>query len=160
MGCARLKTMGPRTLRELQTMADSGFGVYSCLETEKPQPSCAKERYCRCTDEVVEFSGEGFISGDAIQPCGQCHYLAEYLCDWPMGKGKTCDAPLCDDHALPAGCDLEALRPDDLAQRRDPEARRIFDRRLATMADLHYCPAHYAQAQSAPAAKPRKRRDP
>lgn len=23
-----------------------------------------------------------------------------YQCDWPMGRGKTCDAILCDDHAF------------------------------------------------------------
>lgn len=149
MGCAKLKASEPRTLRELQVMA--GGLVYSCIENGTPEPSCAKARACRCTDEVVDFAGEGFISGDdAIQPCSTCHYLAEYLCDWPMGKGKTCDALLCEDHALPLVADLEALRPDDVAQRRDPEARRLYDRRHAALTDLHYCPAHYAQAQSAP----------
>lgn len=39
----------------------------------------------------------------------------EFLCDWPVGKGKTCDAPLCADHA-------HEVAP-----------------------EVHYCPGHFAE---------------
>ena len=46
----------------------------------------------------------GFICGEGITPCATCGAVAEHLCDYPMGKGKTCDAPLCANHAI-------AIRP-------------------------------------------------
>lgn len=35
--------------------------------------------------------------------CYVCGFLSEYLCDYPIGKGKTCDAPLCKQHAIEQG---------------------------------------------------------
>lgn len=38
-----------------------------------------------------------FICGDGIKPepfC-RCGHTAEMLCDHPMGRGKTCDLPIC-----------------------------------------------------------------
>jgi hypothetical protein len=32
-----------------------------------------------------------------------CEEWSEFLCDWPMGEGKTCDAPLCSKHAAQIG---------------------------------------------------------
>jgi hypothetical protein len=29
------------------------------------------------------------------------------LCDFPIGNGKTCDAPICDRHATGAGPDID-----------------------------------------------------
>lgn len=51
---------------------------------------------------------EVYMSGEGIKMCSHhsCAYCADYLCDWPMGKGKTCDAPLCEDHASEIGVDL------------------------------------------------------
>lgn len=46
--------------------------------------------------------GDVFICGDInVDLCGfgECEYAAEYLCDWPVGKGKTCDLPICRNHA-------------------------------------------------------------
>jgi hypothetical protein len=34
-----------------------------------------------------------------------CGYFADLLCDYPMGGGKTCDAPLCPDCAHEVGED-------------------------------------------------------
>jgi len=33
-------------------------------------------------------------------PCRDCNIEAEFLCDYPVGEDKTCDAPLCIDHAF------------------------------------------------------------
>ncbi len=41
-----------------------------------------------------------FLDGDGVVPCSRCHHPADYLCDYPTGKGKTCDAPLCGEHAI------------------------------------------------------------
>ncbi len=30
---------------------------------------------------------------------------ATLLCDWPMGGGRTCDTPLCEEHAAKIGSD-------------------------------------------------------
>ena len=34
------------------------------------------------------------MTGNEVCKCG---YLGGLLCDFPMGKGKTCDAVLCED---------------------------------------------------------------
>lgn len=49
--------------------------------------------------------GDMFFCGDGVKPCGECTTIADCLCDWPMGAGKTCDALLCDRHAHPIGDD-------------------------------------------------------
>jgi transcriptional regulator with XRE-family HTH domain len=63
----------------------------------------------------------GFVCarGARIQTCS-CGFVAKYLCDFPMGKGKTCDALLCEDHAVKQGTAVQ---------------------------DLHYCPQHALIAQ-------------
>lgn len=59
------------------------------------------------------------VSGSMnIETCRDCQCLAEeYLCDYPVGDGKTCDAHLCHQHAH------------EVAE------------------DTHYCKAHYQQFQ-------------
>lgn len=51
---------------------------------------------------------EVYMCGEGIEVCDHhsCAYCADYLCDWPMGKGKTCDAALCEDHAVLVGEDM------------------------------------------------------
>ncbi len=74
----------------------------------------------------------GFICGADVVACTACGVYAEYLCDWPMGKGKTCDAPLCGRHAISQG-----FPPDNqprLFGDPDPET------------EIHYCPTHAAMA--------------
>lgn len=39
--------------------------------------------------------------GEGIEPCNECCRCADYLCDFPIGDGKTCDHALCDTHAHP-----------------------------------------------------------
>jgi len=41
----------------------------------------------------------GWICGEAITPCNSCGDPSDYLCDFPVGEGKTCDLPLCGFHA-------------------------------------------------------------
>lgn len=30
--------------------------------------------------------------------CFSCGWFGDYLCDYPVGEGKTCDRMMCDDH--------------------------------------------------------------
>lgn len=50
--------------------------------------------------------GTMFICGDLGDHCADCNALGEYLCDYPVGEGKTCDRPLCDTHRHEIGVDL------------------------------------------------------
>jgi hypothetical protein len=48
--------------------------------------------------EMKELSNEAIITcGSAPQePICSCGYVSDFLCDWPVGDGKTCDLPLCE----------------------------------------------------------------
>lgn len=54
-----------------------------------------------------------------------CDFEADYLCDEPMGGGKTCDMPVCEAHAEYIGQDLACD-------------------------DLHLCPTHRARHTGPP----------
>jgi len=56
-----------------------------------------------------------FFCGRFGQHCNvtDCGWVSDYLCDYPIGEGKTCDRTLCTDHAY-------EVAP-----------------------DIHYCGAHY-----------------
>jgi hypothetical protein len=49
-----------------------------------------------------------------------CAAMSGFLCDWPDGGGRTCDAPLCEAHAYQVGT------------------------------NRHYCPAHQANEPQRP----------
>ncbi len=57
-----------------------------------------------------------FARGAKMPPnCRECGDMAGFQCDYPVGKGKTCDRDLCSEHAI-------EVAP-----------------------DTHYCPAHHAE---------------
>lgn len=62
--------------------------------------------------------GNLFVCGDLGEHCADCGCLGEFLCDYPVGDGKTCDRSLCLDHA-------HEIAP-----------------------DTHYCAPHYAAWQA------------
>lgn len=53
-------------------------------------------------------SGVTFMTGDLGDHCGNddCADVGLFLCDYPVGHGKTCDRPLCDLHAHKVGEDM------------------------------------------------------
>jgi len=53
-----------------------------------------------------------------------CNCAADFLCDHPVGSGKTCDLPLCRDHAQRVGPDYH-LCPIHLAEFRGAGAARV-----------------------------------
>lgn len=53
-----------------------------------------------------EIGGTMFICGDLGDHCADCMALGEFLCDYPVGDGKTCDRPICGDHAHEIGHEI------------------------------------------------------
>ena len=39
-----------------------------------------------------------FWKGDLGDHCTDCAGFGDYLCDFPVGNGKTCDRIVCEDH--------------------------------------------------------------
>lgn len=59
-----------------------------------------------CYTKKAADGGTLFICGDLGQHCADCSGFGDYLCDYPVGEGKTCDRPLCDDHASEIAPDI------------------------------------------------------
>ncbi len=58
--------------------------------------------YVGYTNEGVKF----FLCGDLGPHCSHCMDVCTFLCDYPVGDDKTCDKPLCTNHATEIGHDL------------------------------------------------------
>ena len=48
----------------------------------------------------------GFICGDLGEHCRECGSISENLCDYPVGKGKTCDRAICNECSKQVGIDI------------------------------------------------------
>lgn len=70
-----------------------------------------------CYTIKLKDGTRAFLHGDLGPHCRHCGDVGALLCDYPVGDGKTCDAPLCDAHG----------------------------REIAP--DTHYCPAHLKEWQ-------------
>lgn len=77
----------------------------------------------------AEGTSHGFMCGPGIESCSVCANLALHLCDYPMGKGKTCDAMLCCNHAI---------------QIRPRPQRRLKLADDSTTEWIEFCPQHAA----------------
>lgn len=99
MGCvfirSRVQDFGP----------DDGLGLIRKLHLNcaihpniEVLPSLEQRKKCRPSESAIFMCGD-----DTEAAVCQCRYLADLLCDYPMGKGKTCDAPLC------AGCRVKQV---------------------------------------------------
>lgn len=53
-----------------------------------------------------EPGGRVFMCGDLGAHCAECGWFGDYLCDYPVGDGKTCDRQLCEGHANEIAPDL------------------------------------------------------
>jgi hypothetical protein len=42
-----------------------------------------------------------------VPPCATCGRRSTKLCDFPVAKGKTCDAPICDGCATEVGMGID-----------------------------------------------------
>ena len=63
----------------------------------------------RKEDFLLPAIGMFFMCGD-IEICTHCGGMAEFLCDEPMGKNKTCDAHLCYECTASIGSDLDLCK--------------------------------------------------
>lgn len=55
--------------------------------------------------------GRMFICGKLGPHCADCGDVGDYLCDYPVGKGKTCDRSMCDDHSTEVAPNLHYCAP-------------------------------------------------
>lgn len=140
MACALLKPGPPQTLRQLNEAA--GFESYDCLASGKYQKQeCLKAGRCLCDEVIPPPQEPTFVCGPDVVACA-CGYLAEYLCDFPTGRGKTCDAPLCEDCARHPGPIVHPL--DEITARRLPEEDKRRKRLKQQVDDMHFCLPHWA----------------
>ena len=55
-----------------------------------------------------------FMCGEELpllDMCSECGYLADILCDYPVGEGLTCDQHLCSDCAVEVAPNLHYCKP-------------------------------------------------
>lgn len=101
---------------------------------------------CVRFDPDEDGEGWGWMCGAGVPgPCSVCGLVADHLCDFPMGKGNTCDAMLCEVHAMKAPATAPAV--DDVTARREPAKMRRQKKQQATLDEIEFCPAHFAIAQ-------------
>ncbi|HEY3175663.1 MAG TPA: hypothetical protein VGK94_07870 [Candidatus Polarisedimenticolia bacterium] len=62
---------------------------------------------------VIDLPGGGRMitcgPGVRRRPCSveRCLSRSDVLCDWPVGKGRSCSAPLCRDHSYRVGASID-----------------------------------------------------
>jgi len=62
--------------------------------------------YSDAHPELHEDFGVGFMCGESRQnACHRCGFVADFLCDYPIGKGKSCDLELCEECSQEVGQD-------------------------------------------------------
>jgi len=58
--------------------------------------------------EAKSWTGDSvfFLCGDFGEHCADCGGVSEFLCDYPVGDGKTCDRNMCEEHAKEVSPDI------------------------------------------------------
>jgi len=46
----------------------------------------------------MKDGGRMIMCGNLGEHCAECGNVSGFLCDYPVGDGKTCDRPMCEDH--------------------------------------------------------------
>lgn len=62
----------------------------------------------------TEDGGVMFLCGEEnLQPtpCRDCGFESDFLCDYPVGNDKTCDAMLCEKHAVEIAPGVHYCKP-------------------------------------------------
>lgn len=115
MGCAWMKPR-PMTLFEAKDLAGArhGWGPdHRARKRGEPLDVFLERTHVEqiAHEKATILPGVGGIfCGDAFTTksvCSRCGLYADILCDFPMGKGTTCDLPLCDDCTHRVGDDLD-----------------------------------------------------
>ena len=95
------------TMREASLAA--GFTAYErCPRHAKPLASCQHCRVVEAPRTTMLPASTTIMCGEDLDvvACGVCGCYADLLCDFPMGRGKTCDLPICGEHAREVGDNL------------------------------------------------------
>lgn len=77
--------------------------------SEKQYAQVLKRFEQECDEPMGEVSdGPVILCGDLKVEVCACGYASDFLCDYPVGKGKTCGLPLCEKcrHAADNDTDL------------------------------------------------------
>ncbi|WP_199031422.1 hypothetical protein [Ralstonia sp. ASV6] len=67
------------------------------------------EEYCAAKEGSV--GQRMFLCGDFGPHCADCAAVGSFLCDYPVGDGKTCDRSMCGEHAHEIGPELHYCAP-------------------------------------------------
>jgi hypothetical protein len=109
MPCYRVNVK-PMTLWDAKEAAGSQHG----WKRKRPKPGQGHPGHPDLWPEEVATERSEILPGGTFIMCGDlgphcsdpsCGAVGDNLCDWPMGRGKTCDLPLCDEHAREIGMD-------------------------------------------------------
>ena len=113
MTCGRIKDAGGMTLFESKETLGTVHGwapsqneLFRTVDGRRVRKTEAEVLADQIAEEkrIVLPSLDGaFICGD-FDVCA-CGCVAEILCDYPMGRGKTCDIALCESCAREVGDD-------------------------------------------------------
>lgn len=110
MPCYRIKSR-PETLWDAKERAGLPHGYLSKRplpgQGHPEHPDLWPEEVRREKEEVLQADADVWMCGALGPHCNEagCTAPGDNLCDWPMGRGKTCDLPLCDEHAREVGID-------------------------------------------------------
>lgn len=105
MTCNVFKTE-PMTIRESLIAMGKTPAEMAEIEALPPHPLAYD------LDETLPGGESLFMCGEGlIVPVCRCSHAADWLCDYPIGDGKTCDLPLCNGcrHRIGADHDLCAI---------------------------------------------------
>jgi hypothetical protein len=80
----------------VDTMRREGDRLVRRTEEEMLAEAVAFER-----ETMLEPLENLWMCGDGHpEPLCECGRITDLLCDYPMGRGKTCDKPMCAEHAF------------------------------------------------------------
>lgn len=70
------------------------------IEGDRKVPISEAEEHALQLEEekrtIVGDESTHFLCGDFVpEPICRCGHIAGLLCDYPIGRGKTCDLPIC-----------------------------------------------------------------
>ena len=81
--------------------------VLKCRQQQKEIDCLTQFEIANCLDLPISFffhknildqKQKIMMCGEGIRPCEFCGHIADFLCDAPIGDGRTCDLPLCREH--------------------------------------------------------------
>lgn len=125
MNGSRLKlARQSRGVSEEQFASDVKLTVDALRRIERKKLD-APDRLIQLAVTLLDYPESFFLQGDPPRwqlgsllwhnpewacTCGNQYEFADYLCDWPMGKGTTCDMSLCKTCAREIGDDLHVCK--------------------------------------------------